>query len=140
MQIVNVTRNQPLCDRCRLANTFWKRTIGLLNRNSLRPGEGLLLDNCHGIHTVGMRFAIDVIFLDKNLRVTRQVSRVRPFHIGPAAKDAVYVLELPSGIIEQTKTEVGDQVQFRTGSEPPPNPGASPSEHSLSPADQSSEK
>lgn len=119
MQVINVSKKQVLSDRCRLANTFLKRAIGLLNRSSLQPGEGLLLDNCHGIHTVGMRFAIDVLFLDKSLSVTRLANDVRPFHIGPAAKNAVYVLELPAGVIEQTRTEVGDQVQFRTGSESP---------------------
>jgi len=116
MQIVNATKKRVLSDQCRLANTFLKRAIGLLNRSSLRPGEGLLLHDCHGIHTVGMRFPIDVIFLDKSLRVMRLAQQVRPFRIGPAAKDAVYVLELPAGVIDDTKTEVGDQVQFSTES------------------------
>lgn len=123
MQIVNDTKKQVLSDQCRLANTFFKRAIGLLNRNSIRPGEGLLLDNCHGIHTVGMRFPIDVLFLDKGLRVIRVAINLKPFHVGPAVKDAIYVLELPAGTIDQTKTEVGDQIQFRTESSPGSPPG-----------------
>ncbi len=117
MQIVNVTRNQVLSDQCRLASSFLQRLVGLLGRNSLPRGQGLLLDNCHGIHTIGMRFAIDILFLDRGLRVMRSASRVAPFHLGPVVSNASYVLELPSGMIEETGTEVGDQIQFRTGSE-----------------------
>ena len=127
MQVVNVSKKHVLSDRCRLANTFLKRTIGLLNRSSLEPGEGLLFDNCHGIHTVGMRFSIDVLFMDKSLRVIRLAQDVRPFRLGPAAKDAIYVLELPAGVIQQTGTEVGDQVQFRTSADA--TPISSPDDH-----------
>ena len=130
MQIFNVSKKQLLCDQCRLASTFLQRLVGLLNRNTLRHGEGLLLDNCHGIHTVGMRFQIDVLFLDKDLHVMRTVQRLRPFHVGPVVNDAVYVLELAAGVIEETHTDVGDQIQFRTGSEaaiPAPQSDGGPS-------------
>jgi hypothetical protein len=117
MEIINLSKKQVLATQCRLANTFLKRAIGLLNRSSLPHGEGLLLDNCHGVSTLGLRFPIDVIFLDSSLRVIRQVSFVKPFRIGPAARQAVYVLELPAGTIQQTQTEVGDQIQFRAKAE-----------------------
>lgn len=117
MRIVNVTKNQVLSDNCRFANSFLKRLLGLLGRNSLKPGEGLLIDNCHGIHTIGMRFKIDVLFLDKDLRVMRMASNVRPFSLGPVVNNAIYVLELPAGMLQRTHTETGDQIQFRTGSE-----------------------
>jgi uncharacterized membrane protein (UPF0127 family) len=52
--------------------------IGLLNRKALAQGEGLLLDRCYGIHTFGMRFPIDVVFLDKELRVMRAVPALPP--------------------------------------------------------------
>ena len=117
MQIVNVSKKRVLSDQCRLADSFFKRLMGLLGRNSLQRGEGLLFDNCHGIHTVGMRFQIDVLFLDKDLRVMRIANHLRPFHIGPVVKNAVYVLELAAGVVDESHTEVGDQIQFRTGSE-----------------------
>ncbi len=123
MQVINVTKKAVLSDHCRLANSFLKRLVGLLGRSSLPRGEALLFDNCHGIHTVGMRFQIDVVFLDKDLRVMRIANRLRPFHVGPVVNNAVYVLELPAGLADETHTEVGDQVQFRTGSEAQ-SPGA----------------
>ena len=128
MQIINDSKKQVLSDNCRLANNFLKRAIGLLGRSSLRPGEGLLFDNCHGIHTIGMRFTIDVLFMDKSLRVMRLTKRLRPFRVGPAVANATYVLELPAGLLDQTHTEVGDQVQLRTGSEPVPAPAPSDSD------------
>lgn len=117
MVLVNATRNQVLADRCRFANTVFKRMVGLLNRRSLAAGEGLLLDRCYGIHTVGMRFAIDVLFLDKEYRVIRAVPALRPFRTC-VVKHAVYVLELPAGALAETGTEAGDQIQIqvrRTG-------------------------
>jgi uncharacterized membrane protein (UPF0127 family) len=136
MLIINASKKQVLSDQCRLANNFIKRVVGLLNRSSMRPGEGLLLDNCHGIHTLGMRFPIDVVFLDRGLRVLRLAHRVPPFRIGPAAKGAVYVLELPAGTLKETQTEIGDQVQLRTGPDTPtPSPSSNdPSLQSLSDA------
>src|ERR1051325_8582899 len=133
MQIVNVSKRQVLATHCRLANTFLKRAVGLLNRTSLPPGEGLLLDRCHGVSTIGLRFPIDVVFLDKSLRVIRQVSFVKPFRMGPAARQAIYVLELPAGTIQQTQTEVGDQIQFRTGTETSTNALVEEREASLAP-------
>ncbi len=113
MVLVNATQKTVLTNQCRFANTFWKRLVGLLNRRSLRTGEGLLLDRCYGIHTIGMRFAIDVLFLDQDLRVLRTVEALPPFR-SCAVKRAVYVLELPVGTIRRTRTEAGDQIQLRT--------------------------
>lgn len=113
MVLVNATKKTTVADNCRLANTVFKRMVGLLPRNSLAPGEGLLIDRCYGIHTVGMRFSIDVLFLDKELRVVRSVPALPPFRTC-VVKQAVYVLELPAGAIERTRTEPGDQIQIQT--------------------------
>ncbi len=87
--------------------------VGLLSRSQLDHGEGLLFDRCYGIHTIGMRFAIDVLFLDKDYQVLRTVNALRPFRTCTVRK-AIYVLELPAGTIQETGTEVGDQIQIRT--------------------------
>lgn len=120
MVLYNVTQKAVLSDRCRFANSVWKRLVGLLNRKTLAPGEGLLFDRCFGIHTIGMRFPIDVLFLDQDLRVLRTVEALPPVRTC-AVKRAVYVLELPVGSIRQTHTEAGDQIQLRTAdTEPSP--------------------
>jgi uncharacterized membrane protein (UPF0127 family) len=115
MILVNATKNSVLSDRCHFADSVFKRMVGLLNRKMLSPGEGLLLDRCYGIHTIGMRFAIDVVFLDKELRVIRTISALPPFRTC-LVKQAVYVLELPVGIIQSSRTAPGDQMQMRATS------------------------
>jgi uncharacterized protein len=112
MILVNATKKTTLADHCRFANSLFKRMVGLLNRSSLAQGEGLLLDRCYGIHTFFMRFAIDVLFLDKELRVIRAVPAIPPFRTC-VVKQAVYVLELPVGSIQRTQTADGDQIQMR---------------------------
>ena len=112
MVLINVQRKTVLSDHCHFANTVAKRMVGLLNRKSLAPGEGLLLDRCYGIHTFFMRFPIDVLFLDKDYRIMRAVPALPPWRTC-VVKKAVYVLELPVGTIERTQTTAGDQIQLR---------------------------
>jgi uncharacterized membrane protein (UPF0127 family) len=119
MILLNATKKTTVADQCHFANTMLKRMVGLLNRRSLADGEGLLIDRCYGIHTVGMRFSIDVLFLDKEYRVIRVVKALPPMRTC-AVKHAIYVLELPVGMIERTKTEVGDQIQIRTAEQSRP--------------------
>lgn len=114
MVLYNVTRKSVVSDRCHFANSVWKRMIGLLGRSALAQGEGLLIDRCYGIHTFGMRFPIDLLFLDKDLRVMKPVRAVPP-HRTCVVRKAVYVLELPVGAIDRSNTEWGDQIQIRTG-------------------------
>jgi uncharacterized protein len=113
MVLVNTTKKTILSDRCHFANTVLKRMVGLLNRRKFAEGEGLLFDRCYGIHTFGMRFPIDVLFLDKDLHVIRTVKALPPYRTSVVRK-AVYVLELPVGALENTHTEEGDQIQIRT--------------------------
>ena len=113
MVLVNLTRKTILCDRCHFANTVLKRMVGLLNRRNFAKGEGLLLDRCYGVHTFGMRFPIDILFLDKDLHVIRAVKALPPYRTS-IVKMAVYVLELPVSALDASHTEEGDQIQIRT--------------------------
>ena len=113
MILVNATKKSVVSDHCRFANTVIKRMVGLLNRKNLAEGEGLLLDRCYGVHTFFMRFSIDILFLDRDLRVIRAVPALPPFRTS-AVRHAVYVLELPVGAIARTHTEAGDQIQMRS--------------------------
>ena len=113
MVLVNATKKTTLANQCRFANSVFKRMVGLLNRKKLDNGEGLLLDRCYGIHTFFMRFSIDVLFLDRDLRVMRAVPAIPPFRTS-TVRQAVYVLELPVGAIGRTGTEAGDQIQMKT--------------------------
>ncbi len=110
MQVVN--RNQVLAEKTIVAASHWARMRGLLGRRAMRPGEGLLLAYAKAIHTIGMRFSIDIAFLDSRGRVVHMIQRIKPFRISPLVRDSAMVLELPAGVLQQTGTKLGDCVQI----------------------------
>ena len=112
MQIRNVTRGSELARQARLARGFWSRLIGLLGRSSLQPGEALVLEPGSSVHTAFMRFAIDVVYLDRSRRVVKVVSALQPFRMSGVLRGVRSVIELPSGTIVATNTAVGDELAF----------------------------
>lgn len=108
-RILNATRENTVCDRVTLANRPHKRLRGLLGRSDLPRGEGLLLTPAPSIHTAFMRFEIDALFLDRELRVLRVVRRLAPWKAA-AKRHARSVLELASGEVERLEVQVGDQL------------------------------
>ena len=100
-----------VCERCTLADRPLARMRGLLGRRSLPPGEGILLRPASSIHTAFMRFAIDAVFLDRELRVTRVVERVAPWRMA-AARGSRSVLELPAGEADRRSLQPGDLLRW----------------------------
>ena len=96
-----------------IANTWQMRTKGLIGRAKLNSGEGLLIKNCKAIHTWFMRFPIDVVFMDKNYRVMKTVSGLKPFRLSFGGRSAQHVLELPSGAINSAQVRIGDIVNAK---------------------------
>jgi uncharacterized membrane protein (UPF0127 family) len=92
-----------------VADTPRTRMKGLLGRRSLEPGEGLLLRPAGSVHTAFMRFAIDAVFLDRELRVLKVASGLRPWRTA-ARRKAHAVLELPAGEAERRGLEPGDRL------------------------------
>lgn len=99
-------------DRIRLADTSLSRFIGLLGRSGLAPGEGLLIRPSNGVHTLFMRFSIDVLLLDKESRVIAAYPHLRPFRLTSINWKAASALEVPCGTIAQTQTQKGDQLHI----------------------------
>jgi uncharacterized membrane protein (UPF0127 family) len=85
-----------VCEHCFLAETMFARLRGLLGRSGLSKGEGMLLRPASSIHTAFMRFAIDVVFLDRGHRIVKVAEEVRPWRVR-ACRGARAVLELPAG-------------------------------------------
>ena len=112
MYVYNQTQNVPLITNGRLADTFWLRLRGLLGASPLQKGEGLVLAGEKSIHTLFMGFAIDVVYVDKQFKVIRTTSNMVPYRLGPFITQSAYVLEMPVGTINQTSTQVGDQLSF----------------------------
>ena len=111
--ILNRTRNTVLGERVGVAATAVRRMVGLLGKDRLEPGTGLLIMPSQAIHTVAMHFAIDVIFLDSEWRVVYLRRAMLPFRMTGLHWKARCVLELPSGVIGETSTAVGDQLAIR---------------------------
>lgn len=91
---------------------MFDRMKGLLGRKSLHDGESLWIKPCNSVHTIGMRFPIDVIFLDKKNRVLAIKKNLQPNRLTPIYFKATSVLELPCGIIDTTLTNIGDEIAF----------------------------
>lgn len=85
-----------VCEHCLLAETAFARLRGLLGRSGLSSGEGMLLRPASSVHTAFMRFAIDVVFLDRGDRVLKVAAELAPWRMA-ACKGARAVLELPAG-------------------------------------------
>jgi len=99
-----------VCERCRLAATPLRRLRGLLGRSELPPGEGILLRPCGSVHTMFMRFPIDVVFCDRDLRVLSVSAAVPPWRMR-AQRGAHVVIELSAG--EASRRGVAAGVQLR---------------------------
>ena len=113
MSKLRITNSQGkiLADRANIADTSAKRRTGLLKHSKLEPGEGLWIAPCEGVHTFGMKFPIDVVFLNKK----KKVLKIRPNMVRARialSLRAHSVLELPAGTLEATGTAAGDQLEF----------------------------
>jgi uncharacterized protein len=113
---INVTRETTLATELELAGTGDSRRKGLLGRESLPAGTGLWITPCESVHTFFMRFAIDLVYLDRKLTVKKVRSSVGPWRVSACFR-AHSVLELPAGTIEATRTACGDTVEIRTAAE-----------------------
>ncbi|NPV27629.1 MAG: DUF192 domain-containing protein [Firmicutes bacterium] len=112
MELYNVTRQVTLASQVELANTFWRRCRGLLGRPEMPHGSGLLLTPCRAIHTCFMRFAIDVLFVDREFQVLFVIEEMQPFVISPKIPEAKMVIELPAGTVRSSNTRVGDLLKL----------------------------
>lgn len=113
MKLIDRTKGTELASRMRKANNYFERMKGLLGTKHLDSGEGLWIPRCQGIHTFGMRFAIDVIFLDSAQKIVQLNEKLEPNRIGPVTFQADSVVELPAGSIESLGVHIGDQVEIQ---------------------------
>jgi uncharacterized protein len=110
--VLNATKGTVLGERVNVAETSLSRLVGLLGKRGLEPGSGLLIMPSQAIHTVAMRFPIDVVFVDRNWRVIHLRPAMVPYRMTGIHWKARCVLELPAGMIAQTSTVVGDQLSI----------------------------
>ena len=99
-----------LTDKLEKAESFFKRGKGLLGRSELSVDQALWINPCNNIHTFFMKFSIDCLFLDKNLKIKKIYSQVKPFRLAGPVWRASSVIELKAGNIEKWKLNIGDQL------------------------------
>ena len=112
MKILNHTQNYLFADKARLADSFRSRLVGLLDRKEIVPGEALVITHCQQVHMFFMKFAIDVIFIDRAEVVVGLVENIKPFSMSPIFLKAHRAIELPAGTISHSRTSLGDSIQF----------------------------
>jgi uncharacterized protein len=109
LRMRNATRDREIAESVEVADTAAKRSKGLLGRSGLPRGHAIWIAPCEAVHTFGMQFAIDLIYLDRQHRIRKIQSNVRPWRISACLR-AHSVVELPGGSIRDIS--VGDVVEF----------------------------
>ena len=111
LRVSNLTRQTVLATCMKVADSGREKRKGLLGRAQLNPGEGLWILPCEAVHTFGMQFSIDLIYLDSKRRIKKLRSDVPPMRFS-ACLSAHSVLELVAGAIRESRTELGDRLEF----------------------------
>lgn len=112
--VYNKTCERFVATHATVADGYFSRLLGLLGTTPrwARPGKGLWIVPSHGVHTIGMMYALDLVFLDANHKVVDVEEHVRPFRISKVSFKAESVLELPAHTVFRTETRVGDQLEI----------------------------
>lgn len=110
--VINLDTGFTLASAGVRAASFFKRLCGLLGKKRILPGEALVLTPCSSVHCIGMRFVIDVVFLDRSGIVVHTIEKMQPGSIGPVIRNACCAIELPEGQIEMSKTKLGDTLRI----------------------------
>jgi uncharacterized membrane protein (UPF0127 family) len=113
VRVENVTRGAVLAHNAQVADNIVTRFLGLQGRARLDEGHGMVIRPCSGIHTMFMRFPIDVLYVNKEDRVVHVEAAIPPWRVGRVMRVSHYVVELPAGTAARTGTQVGDQIALR---------------------------
>ena len=109
-----IIKDEIIAYNVKMADSFLKRLVGLLSKEKLYDDEGLLLKNCKQVHTFGMKFDIDVVFLTKDGRIVHTQPKMRPGEVSKYVKSADGVLELKSGTIQKYDIKQDELITFVT--------------------------
>lgn len=112
MRLINKSNNTIISENVMVANTYFKRLKGLMFTKKLPDENALHIIPCNEIHTFNMKYSIDVLYLDKNDNILYIDEDMKPGRIGKRIKNAVSVLELPSGKVKKFDVKVGQNVEF----------------------------
>ena len=112
IRVTNMTRGTVLGGNIQLADELWSRARGFLFRSEPGHGEGMLLSPCQGVHMLGLRFALDIVFIDEQGRVVALYPDLRPWRWTSMHPGSMHALELPVGTIDRSGTRLGDALSW----------------------------
>jgi len=112
LKAVNQSGAGVIASKIKIADNFVTRLVGLLNRKNINDDEGLLIIPSNSIHSFGMRFDFDAVFLDKNNKVVHLIEKMKPCRVSPLVKNSKKVLELAPGVIGTANINIGDVLNF----------------------------
>jgi len=112
MKIINASKNTTIAQNGASADTFLSRLKGLIGKSALKPGEALVITRCQSIHMLFMQFAIDAVFVGPDGHVVGCIKNIKPFRFSPVFRKSYFVIELPAGAIDASRTDLGDVVKI----------------------------
>lgn len=111
--VINQTRGSVFLDSVEVADNFYSRLKGLLGRPGLPASTGLMLKPANSIHTIGMKFAIDAAFIDRNGIILRIIEKMPAGQISPVVFGSACVIETAAGEFEKYGATVSDRLTFQ---------------------------
>jgi uncharacterized membrane protein (UPF0127 family) len=111
LRVKNITRNTQIATNVEIADSGKRRSRGLLGRKGLAAGEGLWIVPCEAVHTFGMQFSIDLVYLDREYRIRKIRRNVAPWRLSACLR-AHSVIELAAGSIHENDAQPGDIVEI----------------------------
>lgn len=112
MKVINQSNEKVLATNVNIADNFKTRGVGLLNHESLSEGEALLIKPCRSIHSFGMKFRFDAVFIDKENKVVHIIENMNKLRVSPIVFSACSVLELEAFACENAELKKGDILEF----------------------------
>ena len=97
--------------RLHVADSLYSRAVGLLGKAYLDPDEAMIITPCNFVHTFWMRFTIDVVFCDLELRILRIAPHLKPWRLSPRVSAATSVIEFAAGVTAAHRLQVGDRFE-----------------------------
>lgn len=116
MQLYNESKQAIILEKLTIADSFFKRLIGLLGKKEISADEGIFINPCKSIHTFFMKFPIDVVFLDKSQKVIFIQECIQPNKVTPFIKKSKTVIEMKGNKIKKDGIiSMGDYLKITKG-------------------------
>ena len=112
IKIINLSKSNIIAEQGLFANSFWNRLNGLIGKKQFDENEAMCIKPCKSVHMFFMRFSIDVVFVDNDNVVIKEITSLKPWQISPYVKQASYVIELPKGTISDKDINIGDKIDI----------------------------